>query len=334
MTQIITSIWVGEVLWTNLSRFTMGQPEFTDNYFERLPWDWYRTSFTRYQEYYTLSSNIGARNLGRTPIQGGIGVVEYLPLQLSFKAIYGQSNRSVIFGDQGTGFPSILQGYRLEKYIFQRGIRGKAGLNMYAKRAFTNVVGEIPDNNTMISLDFDVKVIVYPEPKAGPVCEVAHNTEDAVGGKEDDRHGNEDFFALTDFIEGEPLNRVAWKQVAKTGNWVVKQFSEQKSDDVYLSLPTNTPLEEGLSALTQKIVSMQSQGLHYGLKLGSATFTPNNSISHMHQCLKALATYPNTLFDASSAKSSSHASISPAGTLAASLAAQAADNSDFQGRSK
>jgi hypothetical protein len=86
--------------------------------------------------------------------------------------------------------------------------------------------------------------------------------------------------------------------------------------------------------LTQKIVSMQSQGLHYGLKLGSATFTPNNSISHMHQCLSALATYPNAPFDPSSAKSSSHASISPAGTLAASLAAQAADNSDFQGRSK
>ncbi|VEL96486.1 uncharacterized protein (DUF58 family) [Alteromonas sp. 76-1] len=183
-------------------------------------------------------------------------------------------------------------------------------------------------------LDFDVKIIVYPEPKAGPVYEVVHNTEDAVGGKEDDRQGNEDFFALTDFIEGEPLNRVAWKQVAKTGNWVVKQFSEQKSDDVFLSLPTNTPLEEGLSALTQKIVSMQSQGLNYGLKLGSATFTPNNSISHMHQCLSALATYPNAPFDPSSAKSSSHASISPAGTLAASLAAQAADNSDFQGRSK
>lgn len=36
-----TSVWAGEVLWTNLSRFTMGQPEFRDNYFERLPWDWY-----------------------------------------------------------------------------------------------------------------------------------------------------------------------------------------------------------------------------------------------------------------------------------------------------
>lgn len=153
-----TSIWAGEVLWTNLSRFTMGQPEFTDNYFERLPWDWYRTSYTRYQEYFTLSSNIGARNLGRTPIQGGIGVVEYLPLQASFKVIYGQSNRSIIAGDHGTGFPSILQGYRFEKYIFERGIRGKAGLNVYAKRAYTDVIGEIPDNNTMYTFDFDVKV--------------------------------------------------------------------------------------------------------------------------------------------------------------------------------
>ena len=153
-----TSIWAGEVLWTNLSRFTMGQPEFTDNYFERLPWDWYRTSYTRYQEYFTLSSNIGARNLGRTPIQGGIAVFEYVPLQLSFKAIYGQSNRSIIAGDQGTGFPSIIQGYRLDKYIFERSIRGKTGLNVYAKRAYTNVIGEIPDNNTMLTFDFDVKV--------------------------------------------------------------------------------------------------------------------------------------------------------------------------------
>lgn len=153
-----TSIWAGEVLWTNLSRFTMGQPEFTDNYFERLPWDWYRTSYTRYQEYFTLSSNIGARNLGRSPLQGGIGVVEILPLQTSFKVIYGQTNRSIIAADHGTGFPSYITGYRLEKYLFERAIRGKAGLNVYAKRAYTDVVGEIDDNNTMYTMDFDVKV--------------------------------------------------------------------------------------------------------------------------------------------------------------------------------
>jgi len=156
--KIKTSIWAGEVLWTNLSRFTMGQPEFTDNYFERLPWDWYRSSFTRYQEYHSLSSNIGAQNLGRAPLQGGIGVMDFLPLQASLKVIYGVTNRSISSANFGKGFPSYINGYRFEKYIFERSIRGKAGLNLYRKRAFTAFVGEIPDNNTMYTLDFDVKV--------------------------------------------------------------------------------------------------------------------------------------------------------------------------------
>lgn len=152
------SVWAGEVLWTNLSKLTMGQPEFTDNYFERLPWDWYRSSFTRYQEYFSLSSNIGAQNLGRAPLQGGIGVLEYLPWQTSLKVVYGQTNRSIIAADHGKGFPSITQGYRLEKYVFERAIRGKAGLNVYAKRAKADYTSDQVDNNTLITGDFDVKV--------------------------------------------------------------------------------------------------------------------------------------------------------------------------------
>ena len=153
-----TSISAGEVLWTNLSRLTFGQPEFTDNYFERLPWDWYRSSFSRYQEYFVLSSNIGAQNLGRSPLQGGIGVFEYIPWQTSFKVIYGQTNRSLIAADHGTGFPSITQGYRLEKYVFERGVKGKAGLNLYAKRSKNDLDSDLPDNNTIFTFDFNVKV--------------------------------------------------------------------------------------------------------------------------------------------------------------------------------
>ncbi len=156
--KVKTSIWAGEVLWTNLSRFTMGQPQFRDNYFERVPWDWFRTSYARYQEYFTLSSNVGARNLGSAPIQGGIGLVEILPLQASLKVIYGQSNRSIVSADHGKGFPSIINGYRLEKYLFNRAVRGKCGLNAYAKRAFTDFTGDLSDNNTMGTFDFDVKV--------------------------------------------------------------------------------------------------------------------------------------------------------------------------------
>ena len=153
-----TSLAAGEVLTGKLSKMTLCQPEFTDNYFDRLPWDWYRKSFQRYQEYFTLSSNVGANKLGSTPMQGIMGVVEYIPYQTSLKVLYGQTNRSLIAGVHGKGFPSTIQGYRLEKYVFERFARGYAGFNVYAKRAKADFDMDEVDNNTMATFDFDVKV--------------------------------------------------------------------------------------------------------------------------------------------------------------------------------
>lgn len=153
-----STIYAGEVLWTNLSRFTMGQPEYRDNYFNRLPWDWYRNSFTRYSEYYSLSNNIGQQQLGNSPLQGFIGEFEVLPLQLNFKALYGRTNRSVALSKSVAGFPSYTQGYRVEKLIFERQIRGKAGLNFYQKSAEVDFTGGLIDRNTVGSLDFGLKV--------------------------------------------------------------------------------------------------------------------------------------------------------------------------------
>lgn len=156
---IKSTVYAGEVLWTNLSRFTMGTPEYRDNYFERLPWDWYRQSFTRYQEYYSLSNNIGAQALGRSPLQGFIGVFEWLPMQISLKALYGRTNRSLVLSKSQSPFPSYTHGYRLEKVIFERQIRGKAAVNLYQKNAQTDFTGGLPDINTIGSFDFLVKVM-------------------------------------------------------------------------------------------------------------------------------------------------------------------------------
>ena len=155
---IRSTVYAGEILWTNLSRFTMGQPEYRDNYFERLPWDWYRNSFTRYQEYFTLSNNIGQEALGNSPLQGFVAELEYLPWQLNFKGIFGRTNRSVALSKATNNFPSFTHGYRLEKILFERQIRGKVGLNFYQKRAETDFTGSLPDINSIGSLDFAVKV--------------------------------------------------------------------------------------------------------------------------------------------------------------------------------
>ena len=154
-----STVYAGEILWTNLSRFTMGQPEYRDNYFERLPWDWYRNSFTRYQEYYSLSNNIGQEALGNSPVQGFIAELEYLPLQINFKGIFGRTNRSVALSKATKDFPSYTHGYRLEKILFERVIRGKVGLNFYQKNAMEDFTGGNIDRNTIGSLDFQVKVV-------------------------------------------------------------------------------------------------------------------------------------------------------------------------------
>lgn len=156
---IKSTIYAGEILWTNLSRFTMGQPEYRDNYFDRLPWDWYRKSFTRYQEYYSLSNNIGAEALGSSPLQGFIGLVEYLPWQLSLKGIYGRTNRSLALSKSSSPFPSYTHAYRLEKVIFERKVRGVAGLNFYQKNAKTALTGNQNDKNTIGSVNFALKVL-------------------------------------------------------------------------------------------------------------------------------------------------------------------------------
>ena len=154
-----STVHAGEILWTSLSRFTMGQPQYRDNYFDRLPWDWYRKSFERYTEYYSLSNNIGGEQLGSSPLQGFIGEFEWLPMQINFKAIYGRTNRSLALSKSTDGFPSITQGYRVEKIVFERAMRGVVGLNMYQKNAKTDFSGDLPDINTIGTLDFSLKVV-------------------------------------------------------------------------------------------------------------------------------------------------------------------------------
>ena len=153
-----TSVMAGEVLWTNLSKFTMGQPEYRDNYFNRLPWDWYRRSFERFSEYYTMSSNIGNQALGRSPLVGVVFETEYLPYQISVKGLFGRTNRNVAIAQSVDYFPSYTAAGRLEKVVFERAIRGKVGYNYYAKRAKTTFTSGLPDNNTVSTLDFDFKI--------------------------------------------------------------------------------------------------------------------------------------------------------------------------------
>lgn len=148
----------GGILWTRMSRFTMGQTDYRDNYFDRVPWDWYRNSFLRYEEYYSLSTNIGAESAGRSPLLGYILNTEILPLGVNVRAIYGRTNLNTTVGDAINGFPSSTFGTRVEKMIFTRRVAGKIGLNYYKKMANTDRSRGVKDDQEIISLDFGLKI--------------------------------------------------------------------------------------------------------------------------------------------------------------------------------
>jgi hypothetical protein len=148
----------GALIWTKLSRLTMGQTNYRDNYFDRVPWDWYRNSFSRYDDYYSLSSNIGAESAGRSPLQGWVANTEILPLSTNVKLLYGRTNLNTIIANALNNFPSQTYGGRVEHIIFKRKIAGNIGMNYYKKDADLSGGDGIKDNQQIVSVDAAMKV--------------------------------------------------------------------------------------------------------------------------------------------------------------------------------
>ncbi len=153
-----TSVTAGEVLWVKMSKFTMGQAEYRDNYFNRLPWDWYRRSFERFEEYFSQSSNIGNQGLGGSAVSGVVFETKYLPWQVGVRGMFGRTSSSVALSQGINYFPSYTGVVKLEKVIFERFMSGTVGLNFYAKRAQVSFEDKRPDNNTVTTLDFNFKI--------------------------------------------------------------------------------------------------------------------------------------------------------------------------------
>ncbi|MDB5274053.1 MAG: hypothetical protein JWO58_2420 [Chitinophagaceae bacterium] len=151
-------ISAGGVIWSSLSNFTMSQAQYRDSYFNRLPWDWYRNSSLRYEEYYSLSRNIGGQANGLSPLLGFVAKTDILPLGVKITTLYGRTNTNVPVGLFTTHYPSYTVGVRVEKIIFTRYVAGKVGFNYRGKFSEESAAGGVANNQEMYTLDFNLKV--------------------------------------------------------------------------------------------------------------------------------------------------------------------------------
>ncbi|WP_269520419.1 DUF58 domain-containing protein [Alteromonas sp. BMJM2] len=145
-------------------------------------------------------------------------------------------------------------------------------------------------------LDFSAETVVYAKPLKGDVNTVSalnDESEQSTHSTSMTNQNGSDFHSLSDYKAGEPLNRVVWKQVAKSGDWVVKAFEEPEQRNHVLSVDTNVETETAISLLTFHVIEQSKQGNLFGIQYQSIDIKPSSGETHTHQCLKALACLHN-----------------------------------------
>lgn len=140
-------------------------------------------------------------------------------------------------------------------------------------------------------LDLDQQALVWPAPEVGPLPTPLPLSEQ---GHQSERHhaGVDDFHGLTPWQRGQSLARVAWKQVARGGEWQAKAFVTPEGVPAELTLDPSLPLETALSRLTHQMNELHRHQQPYALQLASHYYGPDLSEAHRQRCLEALALYP------------------------------------------
>jgi uncharacterized protein (DUF58 family) len=139
-------------------------------------------------------------------------------------------------------------------------------------------------------LQFDTRCLVYPKP-AAPLPLPASLSPDGAGSSI--VAGDEDFFGLRGYVDGDAQQRIAWKALAREQGLQVKQFSAQRGRklDLDWALLPVMGAERKLGIMARWVLDADAQELHYGLRLPGTELPPGRGAGHRAECLRALALF-------------------------------------------
>ncbi len=154
-------------------------------------------------------------------------------------------------------------------------------------------------------LDFSHQLVVFPQPKKLnshqnylSAIDEPENSDNAAQPK---GAGIDDFAELKNYITGESLARIAWKQLARGQGKLSKHYENQQGSLRWLKL-TDMPssdLETKLSFLCYLVMHYSKSEQEFGLSLGKPTenIAPSSGQLHQQQCLFALAKFSPSMDD-------------------------------------
>jgi len=138
----------------------------------------------------------------------------------------------------------------------------------------------------------DAHCLIYPHPLYSALP--ASGAQAQGGTAQAPTRGNDDFSGLRDYQASDSPRHIAWKTVARTGNMLTKQFSEDTAEELWLEWQRVNPalgLEERLSVLTGWVLAAEQGGARYGLRIPGNEITPGRGDAQRAECLQALALY-------------------------------------------
>ncbi len=140
-------------------------------------------------------------------------------------------------------------------------------------------------------LHFDLTTLVYPQPSVIDQPFPEYSTAPHQPGF--NRQGDDDFYGLTDYQNGDPIRRIHWKAYAKGQGLYSKQYSGTSTAQIWLDYeytPGNN-VEQRLSQLCRWVIEAERASLLYGFKIPGLRLEPNNGPLHSRKCLEALALF-------------------------------------------
>lgn len=141
-------------------------------------------------------------------------------------------------------------------------------------------------------LDMDMECLVYPKPLQSSFIPRGYSSH-AGGETVLAFEGQEDFYQLKKYREGDSLHLLAWKTFAKGQGMYTKQFVGWMDEQIWLDL-SSTPghsTELQLSYLCYWVLKLSDEQKRFGLRLGGIEIQPERGDAHRAALLKALALY-------------------------------------------
>ena len=140
---------------------------------------------------------------------------------------------------------------------------------------------------------FPCKALVYPAPEYNPPPIPLGRVSDSGDNERNRQRGEEEFYGLKNYQQGESLSRIAWKAAARGQGLYSKQFTPERGRMKYhLSLDDARELpnmEDRLSRLTAWVLKAHREGLDISMSIPGYQSHQGSGGAHRDTLLEKLA---------------------------------------------